>query len=272
MMKALFADSFFLGLLLRRGSSHTQALLRHVEQANLPKSLPEVPFSLPAYTETYEMRLSRIHPTWLQDGLSLLSPFENRILEEARHIDDKHWIGNRFKKQIQERLWMELLKARPNLIPFTLCRPDVLIPLSQIPIQQYENAWFILGLRDLASSFKKTIDARIIRLVQSSLNSKEQELLKIYSQEKEVVSFPKLDIDPNITTKELRDKIFERGINRMAKGFKELNADALWHFTRFLPKVYGMKLQQLSISSISPEISQILFQQAYETVMQGGSS
>ena len=218
MSKNPCADPFFLGLLLHKGPTYANSLLQYFFEPALPKTMPQTPFSLPAYSEPFQTRLARIHPTWLHEDLAALSPFENRILEEHRK-SDSHWIGTRFKKKIEEKIWLHLTEARPELVPFNLCRPDVMTPLTQIPIEQYESAWFILGLRDLASSFKKIIDASIIRLIQSSLNTKEQEVLKIYSQEKEVVTFPKMNLHPDLSTKELRDMIFERGINRMSKGF-----------------------------------------------------
>ncbi|KPK33725.1 MAG: hypothetical protein AMS24_00135 [Chlamydiae bacterium SM23_39] len=211
--------------------------------------------------------IKEIHYSWYlpflkkfpkKQQLWFLSLLEKNISEKLKNFLQ---IKEKIKKLpiffsffLQKIFFKEILDdyilPKEYLVPSKL---NFLLNLSKNNLIKLIN---FLALFDLAKEIPKIIDTKILKKIDKHLSKEEKIFLHSKIKYKESFSFPKLQINKYINSKEaFKLMLHKRGIIRFAKALSTQDNNLIWHISRKLDIGRGKILYELSQKDKFFEIS-----------------
>lgn len=218
-----------------------------------------LPFNPSKGLQSFEERLSHIHPSWF---ISLIKDYldtDKYILISALSNDVQELLLNHFqlsrrdrnitpfaKNYICEKLYQALTQDNKDLLPQEALPLDPLNALLNISRHQLLELIDLLSLHDLNLELKSLISSDRLKKLQTLLTSAQKKYLGIVQKKNELLSFKPIGLchwngDPDI----LKKALHQRGLNRLAKALYNSCSSLQWYICHKLDISRACSVQTL---------------------------
>lgn len=166
---------------------------------------------------------------------------------------------------LQNTLWEKV--ADKEILPLACLPESPLNPLLEIEAGSLLNLIDFLGMHDLATQVKQTIDTARLKQIYAALSKDELAFVKTLLLSKEPLTFKIMELQKWDGKEEsLRALIHQRGLNRLAKALYTPDGSLAWHISHRLDIERGELLLKLStplehargIEILTDQITEIL--------------
>ena len=270
----------FNSFLMQSPSPKRESLLKCLgeREKSLLDALPKTQGDPSKGFSSSEEILTRIHYSWFAPYLRTLSEKDIRLFlsalteEQASGLkkilllsEGKISLTKAAKLFLQKHLLSELIGTRSDILP-PECLPDSpLNVLLNLKFSDLNDLIFFLGLHDLALDMKHIIETAKLKKIQAILSNEQQNYLKILFQSREPVIFAKMGLAKWMGDEEsLKQLIFQRGFNRLAKAVYGQDASFLWYLIHALEIDEAHLLQKLCTPLDNSTATQALTFQIFE--------
>lgn len=265
------------------------ALIRH-QDVELAHFLPEGEELLPALsaplpTEPFSSLFGRIHHSWLADPLRQQSPELAQLYLAALPEESSETLASLLEcERPSQRLspplqafFLDALSRQMGLspvIPEQLLPESPCRPLLDLPKRELVRLVTILGLHDLAATFRRYIDSGPQRQILGLLTPNQESYLKWAMRQPAGLNLKPLALESWGRDREaLLQQCQAQGLRRLAGALALEERSLLWHISHRLDKGRGQLLLQRARDKIDPHQSHRLLGQVIHVVqgMQGGT-
>lgn len=227
--------------------------------------------------EAYRL-LQTIHPSWFyelfdhstqQDAqlfLSVLSQDQQEALKEHFNIKQVPHIPHKAQDFFATKLSLYLTKNKPILSPLFLPEHP-LLPLLEFTSNKLHHYIKILGFFDLAIELKTIVQSSLVREISQLFSQDEIKLIHIFSKRKDLIKFTSIKLNHykgNIN--QLFEVLFQRGLNRLAKGLYHAPQSFIWHIEHRLEKKHAKAIEVFKQEIKDQKISELLLKQLVEAI------
>ncbi|CUI15843.1 conserved hypothetical protein [Candidatus Protochlamydia naegleriophila] len=201
--------------------------------------------------------LERMHYSWIEPLLGgfpeklhplVMAALTQEQISGLNPVIAPSTLSNPVKTFIINQLYT-LLKADEHL-PYDYLPETDLSPLGTWSKARLTELIDFLGLHDLASEMRHIVDKNQLKNIYTSLSSKQFYYLKVCLHQKEILSVPKLGIDPSKRdSTKLKRIVHRRGLLRLGKALCGQHPDFVWYLAHTLDTGRG----KLILNAYQPE-------------------
>lgn len=213
-----------------------------------------------------KMFLERIHASWLKPVIQELPesmrPFVLAVLTPDQLADLKSSIKPaRLPEPLKGFFVKQLFDAFKDTdhLPIEYLPEAELSVLLSWPKAKLTTLVSFLGLHDLATEVRHIVNKTYLKNIYSCLTPKQFYYLKVCLHQKEVLTAPKLPLDPTKQDcQRLKLILQQRGIIRLGNAFSGEHADFTWHLAHILDNARGAALMNAYRPESIPQITAFL--------------
>ncbi len=222
--------------------------------------------------------LFKIHYSWFAPYLRTLPESDIRLFLACLHPNQQKGLKTQllFSSPLPELSFISSQFLRLSL--FTRIAPTDLLPVPCLPASKLNSLleldqgdWSslidLISMHDLSTEIRHIIDTAKLRQIYSLLTKPQQTYLNTLTLKKEPVAFKKLGLaswDGDAET--LKQTLFQRGINRIAKALYGHHPSLIWYAAHRLEIERGNALLKLCTSLDHPRAASLLVDQIVDLI------
>ncbi len=226
----------------------------------------------------WDDELKKVHYSWFAPFLRTLSESDIRLFlsclstEQINGLKSLLLFSNHlpalssFAAQFIKNALFEKV-APPDLLP-PICLPSSsLNPLLDLSLREWTSLIDLMSMHDLSVEIRHIIDTGKLKMIYAMLSKPQHAYLKTLSHRKEPVSFKKIGLSSwNGDTDLLKQSLFQRGINRIAKALYGHHPSLIWYASHHLDIERGNTLLKLCSPLDHPRAATLLIDQVVDLV------
>ena len=222
--------------------------------------------------------LFKIHYSWFAPYLRTLPESDIRLFLACLHPTQQKGLRAQllFSSTLPELSFIASQFLRLSL--FTRVAPPDLLPVACLPVSKLNSLleldqqdWIslidLISMHDLSTEIRHIIDTAKLRQIYSLLTKPQHAYLKTLTLKKEPVAFKKLGLaNWDGDSEALKQLLFQRGINRIAKALYGHHPSLIWYASHRLEIEKGNALLKLCTSLDHPRAAPLLIDQVVELI------
>jgi hypothetical protein len=220
--------------------------------------------------------LYRIHYSWFAPFLRTLPESDIRLFLACLHAEQLKGLKSQllFSNHLLELSFLAAQFLRQSLfkqiIPTDLI-PTACLPQSRLNLllnldrQEWTSLIDLTSMHDLSIEIRHIIETAKLKQIYAMLTKPQQAYLKTLSHKKEPVAFKRIGLSNwNGDTATLKQSLFQRGINRIAKALYGHHPSLIWYVSHHLDMERGNALLKLCTPLDHPRAAPLLIDQVVD--------
>ncbi|MBI5274146.1 MAG: hypothetical protein HY860_03720 [Chlamydiales bacterium] len=141
---------------------------------------------------------------------------------------------------------------------------NALVHFNILQMKQYVR---VLSLFDVAAELKHIIHSSLLKEIEKEFSDAEKNLIRQFSKRTDLLKFPPLKLQ-NWTgnIEEFTNVLFQRGLNRLAKGLYGSSSSLIWYIKHKLPQNHAKTIDVFLTEIKDKKIHDILLKQLNECI------
>lgn len=262
--------------LIAKSKNDADAQLLSYFSDDLNKALADSPVLSKSPLETsstIEAFFDKIHPSWFESFLNTLPTNDAKLFISVLPEKFQNDLKNQFQltdianisTTSKEFLLMTLydaIRGKDFVYDMHALPEHPLNPLVFFNSEQLHQYIKILGLYDLAVELKTIVQKQLLVEIQNAFSQEERQILKDFAKEKQHVTFKPLGLSTFTgDIEELLIVLYQRGINRLAKGLFDASPSLIWHIKHRINKQHSKAFIALKTEIKDKKIHHVLINQ-----------
>ena len=200
---------------------------------------------------TIEEMINKIDFSWFEQRLKefsekdqnfFLSAMPNQRPPKGYELDEK------LKNFALSTLFNETFDLEDRPLPLSFLPEDPLNPLTTASGNDLIKLCQFLGLFDVARELKQVIKAKALKKIEEAFTKDEISFIHQIKDFKKQVQFIEIGLKGfNDEIELLKEVVFGRGLNRLAKALSRSAPSLIWYITHFLPKKDAIGFRKLMV-------------------------